>query len=205
MVWYFAVKELLPLKKQFAALVAVNLMNGVALSIESPVLDEGFFTGSAVAMAILVAGIFGHGAFFFERRRKHMILLRCLPVTARFIVWTKLASAWAMAMVVTVAATVPSCLEGSARALELTYVSVGVIGVLVGCNLLSTILFRNEVVQHIPWAAVLGVSAFSSEYWGTFLGWMLANHLVFMFVAAAVTALMAELAAAILQRRELDW
>lgn len=158
-----------------------------------------------MALTVLVSGATGYSSFFFERKRRHVILLLSLPVGARFVAWTKLFSAWATALSISLLSAIPSVIWGTLPSYGVWYLIVGTTGIIVASTLFATLLFRNEVLQQIPWATAFLVSGFSSDHWGTTLDWVATYPWTTLVLSLVVVVALTELAISILQRRDLDW
>ncbi len=202
----FLAKEMAPVRRFVLIFCALNLFNGLALSLTQmmPDLDAGYFRGSCVVLFTAVPGMFGYGAFFFERSRRHLILLQSLPVSSRFIVWMKFGAGWGTTMLVTAAAAIPLLLSGRGPTWIEWLVMVVLMADLIASLLLAGLLTRNEIGQVLPLLLVLSCSVITTNHWPHIFDWVGRNATNLVLTGAGGGAIMIEAAAALLHRRELD-
>lgn len=206
MVRAFWSKELAPISRLLMIFAALNLVNGIFFAVLGPSagVDPEYFQGSTVTLLVFVPGMFGHVASFFERKRRHLILLRSLPVGARFIVWMKLLAGEGMALLVTAAAAIPLLLARRGPTWHDWILIAVLMAALIASLLVTAILFRNEIARNLPFFVLLLGTALTTDYWTTVFEWVNRNGTL-LLLAGVSTIVMAELAAALLRRRELDW
>lgn len=203
----FCAKELAPVGRFVLIFCVLNLFNGLGLSLvhRIPDVDAEYFRGSAVVLFAVVPGMFGYCASFFERKRRHLIFLRSLPVSSRFIVWMKFGIGWGTTILLTGAAAIPMLVSGRGPKWIEWLVIVALMADLIAALLLSGVLARNEIAQISPLLLVMFSSVLSTNHWPDLFGWVAQNATTLIVTGAVGGAIMLEAAAAVLEQRELDW
>lgn len=157
---------------------------------------------SALAAA---AGMgFAYSAVIVERKRRHLVLLRILPVSDRLLVWAKFAAALMMSAFVLSATELPWLAAGMGVRVPVVLGAGIAIGFYISLTLLLAITFRNPTAGLLPFYVVLMGMVFMRDRLAPVLAAV--GDLAFLAVplSLVVTVLSVELAALVMTRRELD-
>ncbi len=160
---------------------------------------------AGVSTLAAAAGMgFAYSVVIAERRRRHLVLLRILPVSDRLLVWAKFAAALAMSLLVWVVAELPWLAAGLGARVPVFLGAALAVGFYIALTLLLAIAFRNPAAGLIPFYVVLMGAVLLRERLTPLLA--LVSELAFLAVPASlvVTVVSVELAAAVMSRRELD-
>lgn len=156
------------------------------------------------AMAAAAGMGFAYSVVIAERKRRHLVLLRSLPVSERLHVWVKFAAALAMSAFVLAATELPWLAAGMGVNPPVVLGAAVAGGFYISLTLLLAITFRNPTAGVMPFYVVLMGMVLMRERLTPMLA--VVSELAFLAVplSLAVTVVAVELAAVIMRRRELD-
>jgi hypothetical protein len=157
---------------------------------------------SALAAA---AGMgFAYSVVIAERKRRHLVLLRILPVSDRLHVWVKFVAALAMSASVLAATELPWLAAGMGVNPPVALGTGVAVGFYISLTLLLAITFRNPTAGILPFYVVLMGMVLMRDRLAPVLA--LVSELAFLAVplSLVVTVVSVELAALVMSRRELD-
>lgn len=160
---------------------------------------------TAVLALVISAGMgFAWAMVVAERRRRHLILLRSLPVGQRIVAWGKFLTALGMSLLVLAAAELPWQAAGLGASPRLLAGSILAMAFYIALILLLGITFRQPAAAMIPFYVVLMGAFIFQDFLEVVLDLVSSFAALAAPVTAAATAGSVELAALVLGRRELD-
>lgn len=167
--------------------------------------DRLLLMRGTVGALVLSAGMgFAWNMVSLERKRRHLVLLRTLPVSSRSVIYAKFLAGLSMATLVLLCSELPWMAAGVGMKMEVLAGTLLALGFYTALTLCLTVVFRNPIGALIPFYCVLMLGfGFREELMALMV---LAAAFAYLLVPLTALAMFGslELAGWVLGRREVD-